>query len=178
MKYVALLRGINVGGNNKVDMRQLKAVFEEAGMESVRTYINSGNILFESKSKSKNALADMLEKAIETTFGFNVKVLVRSQDDVKEIVATLPDTWVNDTTMKTDIMFLWDKVASETVLQQITIKPDLDSVKYVNGTILWSVGRENITRSGMLRLIGTELYKHMTIRNCNTVRKIAGMMGE
>ena len=178
MKYVALLRGINVGGNNKVDMKQLKSAFEQAGMQSVRTYINSGNILFEHSETSKIALADQLEGVIEADFGFAVKVLVRSQADIRAITDELPDSWVNDASMKCDVMFLWEKVATDAVLQQVTIKPDIDSVKYVAGTILWSVDKKNVTRSGLMKLVGTDLYKHMTIRNCNTLRKIASMMNE
>jgi len=178
MKYVALLRGINVGGNNKVDMKQLKLVFEQAGMRSVKTYINSGNIMFEYSEKSKTALAETLEQAIESNFGFVVKVLVRSHADIQAIVNELPDTWVNDAVMKCDVMFLWDKVATDTILQKLVIKPEIDSVKYVAGTILWSVDKKNVARSGMLRLVGTDLYRHMTIRNCNTLRKIASMMNE
>lgn len=178
MKYVALLRGINVGGNNKVDMKQLKQVFEQSGVTSVRTYINSGNILFESAHWSKTELADMLEKAIETTFGFAVKVLVRSHDDILAIMAMLPEKWVNNAEMKCDVMFLWESVATESVVEQLIVKPDIDSIKYVAGTILWSVDKKNVTRSGMMRLVGTDLYKHMTIRNCNTLRKIASMMAE
>ena len=178
MKYVALRRGINVGGKNKVDMKQLKLVFEQAGMTSVRTYINSGNILFEHAESSKTVLADRLEQAIESTFGFAVKVLVRSQADINSILNKLPGAWVNDAVMKCDVMFLWDKVATEDILHQLTIKSDIDSVKYVAGTILWSVDKKNVTRSGMMKLVGTDLYKHMTIRNCNTLRKIASMMNE
>lgn len=69
MIYIALLRGINVGGNNKVAMLELRSVFEQAGMKNVTTYINSGNVIFESEL-SKNKLASMLELAIEQKFGF------------------------------------------------------------------------------------------------------------
>jgi uncharacterized protein (DUF1697 family) len=70
MVYVALLRGINVGGKNKVEMKRLKAVFEAAGMESVRTYISSGNVIFSSSIRSKARLAKLLEEAIAKRFRF------------------------------------------------------------------------------------------------------------
>jgi uncharacterized protein (DUF1697 family) len=82
--YVALLRGINVGGRNKVDMKQLKAVFEEAGATEVRTYINSGNVVFSSPVRSRARLARLLEDAIRRRFGFEVDLLVR---DVKSMRA-------------------------------------------------------------------------------------------
>ncbi len=176
MKYVALLRGINVGGNRKVDMKQLKSVFEEVGMQNVITYINSGNIIFESDINSPVTIAGKLEAAIEQTFGFFVKVLVRDKKNILAIATALPDEWVNDTTMKCDVMFLWEKVAKKDVMSGLNIKPDIEDVKYVEGTILWRVDKENVTKSGILKLIGTDLYAHMTIRNCNTLRKLVVLM--
>lgn len=178
MKYVALLRGINVGGNHKVAMKQLKAVFEKAGMENVSTYINSGNVIFENKALSPAEITEILEAAIEKEFGFLVKVLVRDKNNILAIAKALPDEWVNDQTMKCDVMFLWEKVASEEALKQLTIKPGIDNVKFVEGTILWQVDRQNVTRSGMMKLVGTELYAHMTIRNCNTLRKLVILMNQ
>lgn len=176
MIYVALLRGINVGGNNRVDMKRLKALFEQAGMTKVSTYINSGNVIFQSDTRDEVELAAVLEKAIERAFGFYVKVLVRSYAAMRKIADELPAEWVNDTTMKTDVMFLWEGYDTPDVLQQVVIKPGLDRVKYVPGALLWSVDRPNVTRSGLLKIIGTDLYRHMTVRNCNTFRKLVNLM--
>lgn len=107
MIYVALLRGINVGGKNKVEMKRLKAAFEEAGLESVRTYINSGNVIFETKIRGKARLVTLIEKAISETFGFQINVVVRDLKSMRAIVKAMPKTWVNDKTMKCDVMFLW-----------------------------------------------------------------------
>jgi hypothetical protein len=68
MIYVALLRGINVGGKNKVDMKKLKKCFEDIGMRKVTTYINSGNVIFEDTDHTKDEIATMLEKAILKDF--------------------------------------------------------------------------------------------------------------
>jgi len=165
MIYVALLRGINVGGNNKVSMPQLKDAFERAGLKTVKTYINSGNIIFRNDSHTPSELVDLLEKTIADEFGFTVNVLIRDIDAMKAIVDAIPDSWRNDTTMKCDIMFLWN-----------VIKPGIDSVRYVRGAVLFAVDRQNVTKSGLLRLIGTPLYKQMTLRNCNTTRKLFELM--
>lgn len=178
MLYVALLRGINVGGNSKVSMAQLKTLFERIGVENVKTYINSGNVLFSDDTHSVPQLITKLEAGIQKEFGFSVKVLIRDFDNIKQVVAALPKNWVNDLTMKTDVMFLWPAVDSKDVLKKIVIKEKLDRVKYVPGAILWSVDRKDVTRSGMMRLAGTKLYKEMTIRNCNTVRKLFLLMSE
>lgn len=176
MVYVALLRGINVGGNNKVDMKQLKELFESVGMKSVKTYINSGNIIFVSDEKDVTKLTTSLERAIEAEFGFAIKVLLRDLDNIRNVCKNLPASWQNNSDMKCDVMFLWEHFDSEEVLKQLTIKPGIDDVKYVLGAILWRVDRKLVTKRGMTKIVGSELYKHMTIRNCNTTRKLLTLM--
>ena len=165
-----------MGGNNKVSMTELKMVFERAGMQVVSTYINSGNVIFESSINSKSKIANILEKAIESSFGLSIKIVVVDRDTLLSITKSLPNTWVNDANMKCDVMFLWDSIDNANILKQITIKPDIDNVLYVPGALLWSVDRKDLTKSGMLKLVGTSTYKQMTIRNCNTVRKLANLV--
>ncbi len=80
--------------------------------------------------------------------------------------------------MKCDIMFLWEHMDKPNILKQLTIKPEIEEVKYVSGAILWRVDRTSVTKSGMMKLVGTELYRHMTIRNCNTTRKLLELMNK
>jgi uncharacterized protein (DUF1697 family) len=176
MIYVALLRGINVGGNAKVSMSQLKAAFEQIGLRAVKTYINSGNIVFRDESHTSSELVDMIEKTIIAKFGFEVKVLIRDINAMKAIAKALPYSWRNDSTMKCDVMFLWKDIDHEDILNQLIIKPEIDTVLYVPGAVLFSVNRQNVTKSGLVKLIGTPLYKKMTIRNCNTARKLFEIM--
>jgi uncharacterized protein (DUF1697 family) len=176
--YVTLLRGINVGGKNKVPMQQLKNSFERLGLENVKTYINSGNILFTDKKHSQSELVTSLEKAILKDFGFGVKVLLRTAKEIDAINAALPKKWINDDTMKCDVMFLWKEVDSPKIVDELKIVSEIDIVKYIPGTIMWSADRKYLTRSGMMRLAGTKLYKSMTIRNCNTVRKLAALLND
>jgi len=176
MVYIALLRGINVGGNNKIDMKLLKQTFEQVGMKDVVTYINTGNIIFSSNDSSKTILSRILEEAIHDDFGLRIKVVVRSIDDVRGIIHAIPDTWKNDKDMKSDVMFLWDEIDDETVLENLVIKPTIDTVKYVPGAILWSIEKKNANKSGMSKIIGTKIYKQITVRNVNTTRKIYELM--
>ena len=176
MTYLALLRGINVGGKNKVDMKQLKAVFEEAGMTSVRTYINSGNVIFSSTVRGRARLSKLLEDAIAKHFGFKINILVRDLKSLRAVVKAMPTHWTTDQAMRTDVMFLWDDVNRPSVLKQLKIKPELEDVRYVPGVLIWRVDRKDVTRSGMMKLVGTPLYKRMTIRNCNTTRKLLELM--
>lgn len=176
MTWVALLRGINVGGHNKVEMSRLKATFERIGLEEVRTYIASGNVVFRTPLPGPS-ITSLLEAAIEEDFGFHVKVLVRSADEMAAVAAVLPDAWQNDATAKCDVMFLDPSLDAETVLGELRIKPGIDEVRAAPGAILWHVDRALVTRSGLLRIVGTPLHASMTVRNSNTFRKLHAMMG-
>lgn len=176
MIYVALLRGINVGGKNKVDMTELRAAFADAGMTSVTTYINSGNVIFSSRARNTGRLASRLEKAIADHFGFQIRVLVRDFDNIRDVVAAMPADWVSDTITRCDVMFLWDEVDRPETLELLSIKPAVDELIRVPGALIWKVDKANVGRSGMTKLVGTPLYKQMTIRNSNTARKLLELM--
>ena len=178
MVYVALLRGINVGGNNKIDMNILKETFIRAGMHSVRTYINSGNVIFTNRESTREDIIKSLEKAIFEDFGLDIKVLIRTLDDFEKMMKKVPDFWINDKNMKCDVLFLWDEIDKEEILNELTIKPKIDTVIYVSGAILWKTDKINVTKSGLMKLAGSSLYKKMTVRNINTTRKIYEMMKE
>jgi len=175
MVYIALLRGINVGGKNKVDMKTLKKSFEQAGMKNVVSYINSGNIIF-TTDHSRNEIPHILEEIILSTFGLDIKVLVLSLDDMKKVMSSLPESWTNDDKMRSDVLFLWEDINNESILDKLPFKPEIETVTYAPGAILWSIDKINVTKGGMTKLIGTKLYKQMTIRNVNTTRKIYELM--
>lgn len=176
MQYVALLRGINVGGNCKVEMSRLKNVFENLGFENVSTYINSGNVIFESSEKNVKALTEQIEKAIERTFGFAVKTLLRDKDNILRLAKEIPKHWENGGDQKTDVLFLWEDFDNKDSLNLIESKDGVDRLIYLSGAIVWNLDRKQINKTGMKKFIGSLLYKNMTARNVNTVRKLAGMM--
>lgn len=171
--YVALLRGINVGGNKKVEMAKLKQVFEKLGFERVSTYINSGNVIFSSKSAP---IATDLEKVLKKTFGFAIAVVVRDAASIAKVAKAIPKGWDNNPEVRTDVLFLWDEYNKKSSLGLISAHPEADKLKYVDGVIIWQVDRKFYTKSGMRKFIGTPLYKNMTARNVNTVRKLAELM--
>ncbi len=171
MKYVALLRGINVGGNSKIEMKRLKNVCESLEFENVQTYINSGNVLFET-TKDKKQIAQAIEEAIVKEFGFVVPVVVKNSEAIRAIDKEVPKTWVNNTEMKTDVLFLWDEIDDKNIIKDLIVRPEIDNIKYIQGAIIWNVKRADVTKSGLLKIIGTDLYKKVTVRNINTVRKL------
>jgi len=91
MKYVAFLRGINVGGKNKVKMSDLKQLFRDCGFNKVQTYIQSGNVLFDS-DKEKSLLSVIISRAFTERFGFQCRVVLRSSNEISEIISALPFT--------------------------------------------------------------------------------------
>jgi uncharacterized protein (DUF1697 family) len=177
MKYVALLRGINVGGKSIVSMAELRAVTEQAGMANVTTYINSGNLLFESDLK-KSEITDLLTKTIEQAFGLPIMVIVLAKDDVLRLAKALPSHWTNGADMKCDVMFLHANVDHANIVKQLKVTPEIDNIVYAPGAVMWAVDRKHVTKSGLLKIIGTPLYKQMTVRNCNTLRKLVTLLSD
>lgn len=169
--YVAFLRGINVGKNSAVNMGVLKKVFESLGFDNVVTYINSGNVLFKSKSEPS---INGIEKAIEKEFGFYIRVIFRDSDNLINLNSKIPKEW-NNKEQKTDILFLWDHFDNRESLKLLN-GTDVDNLIYFNGAIVWNINRKDYKKSSMNKFIGTELYKNMTARNINTLRKLVDII--
>jgi uncharacterized protein (DUF1697 family) len=176
MVYAALLRAVNVGGKSPVDMKALKAAFEDAGMASVRTYINSGNVVFSSGEKNVGRLTAVLERAIEEHLGLRVAVLVRSEKQLRSIATAIPAGWANDEVAKCDVFFLWPDVDSPAILERLPHDPAIDDLRYTPGAVIRRVTRKNAPKSKLTRIVGTPLYQRLTIRNCNTARKLLALM--
>lgn len=175
-KYVALLRGINVGGNNKISMRELRVTFESLGFVDVTTYINSGNVIFSDRAQDAGKLAKKIEREIKKDFALEIKVLVRDAKNIKELCKKIPSEWTNDSEQRTDVLFLWNAFDAKSTIGLIAINPDVDTLKYISGAIVWNFNRNNYSKSGMHKIIGTEVYKNQTARNVNTVRKLNELM--
>jgi uncharacterized protein (DUF1697 family) len=178
MVYVALLRGVNVGGNNMMEMRELKAVFEAVGMASVRTFINSGNVIFSSEARDRAELTGPLERGIAGRFGLEVGVLVHDVEEMAAIVDSIPAHWRNDDSHKCDVFFLWPDVDRPSIVDELGSNPEIDEARYVVGAVIRRIDRSNASKSGLLKVVGTPLYRRMTIRNCNTARKLVALMKE
>jgi uncharacterized protein (DUF1697 family) len=170
--YVALLRGINVGGRSIVDMRRLKQTFERLGFDGVRTYINSGNVVFSVPAARNAELMALVETAIAEDFGLSVPVLVLTAAQLAAIADSVPAEWVNDASMKCDVFFLWPEVDRPSVLDDVPHKPSIEDVRYVPGAFVRRIDRKSITRSPLTKIAGTDLYRRTTVRNINTVRKL------
>lgn len=114
MRYVALLRGINVGGATMMKMADLKAEFEALGFGSVKTYINSGNIAFDTKRTSESKLIDKIESAVEKRFGRGVPVIVREQVDILRVVKGNPYDGQYGSHKEMHVLFMKEEMPDET----------------------------------------------------------------
>ena len=174
--YLALLRGVNVGGANRVEMARLRTAIERLGFGGVRTYINSGNLMFEDASTDRVMLTARVESAIEEEFGFRVAVLLWTADELARLAASLPEGWAEDESSRCNILFLWPDVDDVGVLDRIPINPEVEEVRYLPGAVIWRYDRAKASRSRMTKLVGTPFYRQLSIRNSNTVRKLDELM--
>lgn len=173
-----MLRGVNVGGNNKVEMKQLASAFEEAGMTAVRTYINSGNVIFSTEQTDRGKLTKRLEAECDKRFGFPFSMVVLDLDQMRAIVESTPSDWANNETMRCDVMFLRDEEAGAWILDEVPFNREIEDVLCPPGAIVRRVDRKDQSRSGLLKVLGTPAYQQITIRNCNTARKLLDLMQE
>lgn len=177
--HLALLRGVNVGGKNRAPMADLKRAVEGLGFERVSTYINSGNVLFDSgRRRAVARLTADLEEAIEAAVGFHVDVLLWDERRLRDLVEAIPDEWANDDATRCDVIFLWPDVDDPGIVEDLPKNPEVDRVTYLPGALVWRFDRGHAGRSRMNRLIGRDIYRRMTIRNVTTVRKLQGLMFE
>ena len=174
-KYVALLRGINVGGKNVIKMEALRTEFERMGFLSLKTYIQSGNVLFRSELKDTVKIERKIEKALKTKFNYAAKALVRSEEQMEGIVAHFPKIF-GDSAWKHNVVFLSAAIDSAAILERFEIKKDIERIYYCKGVLFWSAKLEMITRSTMLKLSARKEYQEMTVRNVNTTKKISELM--
>jgi len=169
-----LLRGVNVGGKSRVEMARLRALLTSLGYRDVATYINSGNIVFASETAPEEA---RIARAMQDEFGLEVPMLILSAADILAIASAIPEDWTNNyTEQKSDVLYLFDEVNSAEIIERIRPRPEFEDMFYVNHAVLTRIARKNQTKSSLLKLMGTDLYKQMTIRNVTTARKLAEMV--
>jgi uncharacterized protein (DUF1697 family) len=172
VRYVALLRGINVGGRAMIRMADLKTCVEGLGLESVSTYIASGNVLFETGRRDTAALESEIEGAVEGTFELPVKVIVLGRAAYGRIVAAVPQEWVGNADLRANVAFVRRGTDAREVVRALKPDPKVETVKAIDGAILWATRRDQVDRSVMRKLIGGAAYKELTVRNLNTTLKL------
>lgn len=180
MKYIALLRGVNVGGKNKLSMAELKTCLDGLGLRNVKTYINSGNVLFKSGERA-DALSRKIEQALIKAFNFDsdlIKILVLSETRLESIVHNAPEGF-GKTPAKhhSDVVFLID-VDTKEAFEAFELNPEVDAIWLGEGAIYFRRLSAKLTKSRLSKIVGKPVYKSMTIRNWNTVTKLLAIATE
>ena len=174
--FVALLRGVNVGGNNMISMKSLKESFEAMGFTNVATYINSGNIIFQSKEDDPRKLEKKIEQMLSSEYQLESKVVLRSLSELEKLVKALPQNWGDNSDWRFNVIFLRHSIDSEKILDELPANSDIEEVLYRPGTLLWSVKASEANKSKFVKLSTRKSFKDMTVRNLNTTRKLYDLM--
>lgn len=174
-RYLALLRGVNVGGNNKVTMGDLVVAMTEDGFVDVKSYINSGNVLF--SSKSKVGLDKKVASAIKRHSGLDIDVVVIEAERWKKIIQDAPKTWGQRDDWKHNIVVMIPPATPSQMLQAVgELRPEYESLLTGDGVVYQSISLKYFGRARSGALVGKPLYKKMTIRNYNTAIKLAALL--
>jgi uncharacterized protein (DUF1697 family) len=177
--YVALLRGINVGGKNLIKMPALKACFEANGFEDVATYIQSGNVLFGSSETRASELANTIEELLGQEFGYAATVVVRNRNQMRAIVERAPKGFGAELAKyRYDVIFLKEPLTAKTAITSVPTKPGVDEAHAGTGALYFSRLISKATQSRLNRIVSSPIYPSVTIRNWNTTTKLLRMMEE
>jgi len=175
-RYIAFLRGINVGGKNKITMSELKIGFEKLGLAEVTTYLNSGNIVF--SSNEDRDFAEQLEAMIKDSFSLDIPVFVVSKEELEDVLQNAPDWWGNENKEIYDnLIFIMSPATFPEVLNKIgEPKEEFEKIKDYKNTVFWSFSRKEYQKTNWWsKTASANISNRLTIRTANTVRKIVQM---
>jgi uncharacterized protein (DUF1697 family) len=176
-RYVALLRGINVGGKNLIKMAALKTCFEEQGFTDVVTYIQSGNVLFTAGESGSEKLARRIERALVEVFHCGASVVLRSRRQLQEIVRRAPAGFGGQPAQyRYDVIFLKAPLSAAVALKTVPRNPDVDRVLAGPGALYFSRLISRASQSRLSKLVSLPIYQSMTIRNWNTTTALLRLM--
>lgn len=177
-RYLALLRGINVGGKNPVPMAQLRRAFEDEGYGAVSTYIQSGNVLFESDAPAGSLEADV-EAMLERRLGLPLVVVVRSHAQLRRVVAKAPDGFgERPDDYHSDALFLRAPLTPRQAMKVVALREGVDQAWPGTGVLYFARLSARRTESRLSRLVGTPEYQQMTIRSWRTTTKLLALLDE
>lgn len=178
-KYLALLRGINVGGGNKIAMTDLRACLEAEGFTNVVTYIQSGNVMFDSPETDMVKITQRLEEALSKRFApYKAKVVVRSHEQLKRIVKQAPKMFgAHPADYRYYVLFLKEPLTTAGALPLIPLKEGVDQAWAGPDDVIFHARVEaRATQSHLNKLVAMPIYQDMTIRNWNTTTKLLSLM--
>jgi len=171
--YLALLRGVNVGGKGIIKMAELRMALETAGFMNVRTYIQSGNVFFDAEEQDVAELAKQVEHVLEHDFKLPVGVAVFSEAMWRDVIAKAPKTWGQDSTWKHNLIILLRPfTATEAVEAVGELKPGIEALAPGAGVLYQSLSWDKFSRTTGGKLASNPAYKRMTVRSFSTATKL------
>lgn len=177
-RYIALLRGINISGKNKISMSELKKGFAELGFTETITYLNSGNVIFSSVIEDKNVLENKVKLMIKERFDLDVPVFIALQEELEELLNNAPDWWGdNNKDIYDNIIFLMTSLSYEEFYDEVgNPKAEYEQVHNYKNAIFWSFSRKDYQKTNWWReTASSKVGDKITIRTANTIRKIVSM---
>ena len=171
MKYIALLRGINISGKNKISMKKLKEVLEK-DYNNVLTYLNTGNVIFESDTDSKETIMKNICEIIKNKFDLDIPVFVINEEELEDILNNNPTSWNTDNKdIYYNLIFIIPPTKCEDVYN--TVGEPSKKIEEYNNVIFWSFDLKNYRKSNYwVKTASTDIKDKITIRTANTMRKI------
>lgn len=177
-RYIALLRGINISGKNKISMPELKAAFIESGYADVCTHLNNGNVIFSSDEADTVTLAEKIKELIAQKFSMEIPVFVIPQNELRDLLEKAPDWWGSDDKAVYDnLIFAISPHRIETVAEKIgEPTAELEKVEITENVAFWSFDRKLYAKANWWKKTASAgIGEMITIRTANTLRKIAEM---
>jgi uncharacterized protein (DUF1697 family) len=175
-RYVALLRGINVGGSSVIRMAALKACFEGLGFADVATYIQSGNVVFSTPGTDQALLGRTIEAALSKQFKYNSRVVLVPLDVLKRIVEEAPKEFgARPDRYRYDVIFVKEPLTPRKAMRAVEVKDGVDSASAGKHALYFSRLISRATQGRLSRIIQKPEYQFMTIRNWNTTTKLLSL---
>ena len=175
-RFVALLRGINVGGKNVIRMADLRACFEADGFDDVRTYIQSGNVLF-TASGSPAALTARIERMLISAFDYEATLVVRSARQVRAIVDAAPERFGADRErFRSDVIFLIPPLTPARALAGVPTRAGVDRAWTGPGVLYFERLASRAAQSRLSKIVSLPIYRSLTIRNWATTCTLLDML--
>jgi uncharacterized protein (DUF1697 family) len=175
VRYLALLRGINVGGKNLVKMANLREAFEELGFADVATYIQSGNVLFRASRQRREELAARIESELSRRFGTEVRVVLLTEAQLRDVVEGAPRGFGGESHL-CDVIFLRKPLTARKAIGLVEIREGVDSAWAGPGVLYFSRLASRASGSRVSRIVARPEYQNMTIRSWRTTTKLLALM--
>jgi len=178
IQYLALLRGINVGGGNIIKMTDLRTCFEANKLRNVATYIQSGNVLFEAPESDPAKLTKKIEHSLTKQFSpYQARIVLCSHIELEKIVRCAPEGFGREPEKyRYDVIYLREPLTATEAMKSVVTKPGVDQATLGPGVLYFSRLIARATQSKLARIITMPVYQDMTIRNWNTTSKLLALM--